>query len=293
MRFYLKDFCIFISVAETGSLSKTADIMGLSISSVSKRLSRLEDYLQTNLFEKNTRRVKLSTIGKKAYIRSKEMTKTFSEFIDDIRGCDITRLNIFFNASGFQLPFVDWIYDYSSKDNKPSLHIHTDLSRKKEEGIELDDIFISKERAVWPSAIHRKLSPIQRGIFSNVSTNKNINMDDAKKEKIVFFNNGADEIATVKNSLSGEVIEIKADIQTDDINIALKLIRERGVIIFGLPAYVIPEFSLEESLHEIMTDWIIEPVQYYLIWKERQFYKKDFTSFLNYIEENFNDHILV
>ena len=31
MRFYLRDFCIFISVAETGSISETAKVMGMSI----------------------------------------------------------------------------------------------------------------------------------------------------------------------------------------------------------------------------------------------------------------------
>ncbi len=37
MRFYLKDFCVFISVAETQSLSKAALQLGMSVSSVSKR----------------------------------------------------------------------------------------------------------------------------------------------------------------------------------------------------------------------------------------------------------------
>ncbi len=46
MRFYLKDFCVFISVAETQSLSKAALQLGMSVSSVSKRLSRLESTLK-------------------------------------------------------------------------------------------------------------------------------------------------------------------------------------------------------------------------------------------------------
>ncbi|MCW0332715.1 LysR family transcriptional regulator [Pantoea ananatis] len=290
MKFYLKDFCIFNSVAETGSLSKTAELMGLSVSSVSKRITRLEDYLQTALFDKNTRRVNLSPLGRHAYSRSKEITQEFSNFIDEIRESSATPLKVILNTSDIFIPFIDWIYEYANSVSTRGFYINSIQERRKSDEIALDEILISTDRSTYPSAIHRKISPVKRKIYSK---NGLITCNDIEnfKGKIVCYSVKSNESFHIKKKEKREKIEINPSIKTDNLNVALKLLNETDSIIFGLPEFIMKKKLHEGSVQEVMKEWEIEPIQYYLIWKERSFYKKNFNEFINFIEKKINSFL--
>jgi len=283
VKFYLKDFCIFISVAETGSLSKTAELMGLSISSVSKRITRLEDYLQTTLFDKNTRRVELSPLGKHAYFRSKEITQEFSNFVDEIRGSSTKPLKVVLNTSDVFIPFIDWVYEYSNSEGNPRFYINSLQERKINNEIALDEILISTVRSTYPSAIHRKIISLKRKIYNKSGLIKYNNIEKIK-ENIVFYSPKNNETLFIKKKDTREKVEITPSIKTDSLSVALQLLKETDSIIFGLPEFTMTQGSHEGSFQEVMEEWEIEPIQYYLIWKERRFYKKDFNEFIKFIE---------
>ena len=283
MKFYLKDFCIFISVAETGSLSKTAELMGLSISSVSKRITRLEEYLQTTLFDKNTRRVKLSPLGKHAYIRSKEITHLFSNFVDEIRGSSITTLKVVLDTSDTLIPYIDWVYEYSNSKNNPSFQINSSLERKASDEISLDEIIISSNRSTYPSAIHRKITPVKRKIYARKSIKNHL---DIKNKNIIFYSIRDNEKIIIKKTETGEKIELEPVIKTNSISVALKLMDDENSIVFGIPEFIMNDDSNKEKFSNVMHEWEIEPIQYFLIWKERRFYKEEFNEFINFIEKS-------
>ncbi|MDU5829068.1 MAG: LysR family transcriptional regulator, partial [Mixta calida] len=53
----IKAMRIFVAVAEAGSFVAGGKAMGLTRSAAGKALTRLEDYLQTRLFQRTTRRL--------------------------------------------------------------------------------------------------------------------------------------------------------------------------------------------------------------------------------------------
>ncbi|NOI27540.1 LysR family transcriptional regulator [Vibrio coralliilyticus] len=63
----LSEMAIFVSVVESGSFSKTAQKLGVSPSSVSRSITRLESALQERLLERTTRKMRLSTTGQEVY----------------------------------------------------------------------------------------------------------------------------------------------------------------------------------------------------------------------------------
>lgn len=289
MKIYLKDFCVFLHVAETGSLSKTSEIMGLSISSVSKRLSKLEEYLQINLFERNTRGVKLSPLGARAYAKTKEMTEAFSIYVDDVRGSKISRLNIYINERDTLIPLPDWISSYSGNESQPDFNIYSESVRNAGDALELDDILITKERSSWPLAIHRKMYPVERKIVVNVNSHAKQSLKGLRDMNVVFFSNDKDEVFFLKSKKNGEEHIIKANIHTDSIEVALQLVKTNGTIVFGLPEYIVSNLEKEGGiLREVMGEWLVQPFLYYVIWKERKYYKKDFKNFIDYIENRFS-----
>jgi len=64
MNFDLADLRGFLAVADLGSFSAAAQSMHLSQSALSRRVDKLEQALGVQLFERTTRRVELSTIGR-------------------------------------------------------------------------------------------------------------------------------------------------------------------------------------------------------------------------------------
>ncbi|RTZ17989.1 LysR family transcriptional regulator [Vibrio aquaticus] len=63
----LSEMAIFVNVVESGSFSKTAKKLGLSPSSVSRSITRLENALEEKLLERTTRQMRLSTKGQEVY----------------------------------------------------------------------------------------------------------------------------------------------------------------------------------------------------------------------------------
>ncbi|MEL7291426.1 MAG: LysR family transcriptional regulator [Pseudomonadota bacterium] len=69
----LSEMAIFVSVVESGSFSKTAQKLGVSPSSVSRSVTRLENALQEKLLERTTRQMRLSTTGQEVYSLCSDM----------------------------------------------------------------------------------------------------------------------------------------------------------------------------------------------------------------------------
>ena len=63
----------FIAVAETGSFSKAAKLLFLTQPTVSAHISSLEKELDSRLFVRNTKEVKLSEEGKQLYQYARQM----------------------------------------------------------------------------------------------------------------------------------------------------------------------------------------------------------------------------
>ena len=66
----LQTLALFQRVAETGSFTRAADALGMSTSSVSAAIQRLERHLGAPLFQRTTRSVRLSSEGEQLYERA-------------------------------------------------------------------------------------------------------------------------------------------------------------------------------------------------------------------------------
>ena len=62
---------LFVEVAETGSLSRAAAVLGLSNAAASRHLSALEGRLDARLVERNTRRLYLTDTGQAFFARAR------------------------------------------------------------------------------------------------------------------------------------------------------------------------------------------------------------------------------
>ena len=61
----------FVAVAETGSFTSAAQIVGRSQSAVSQKINRLEELVETRVFDRNSRSLRLAPITGAASKRSR------------------------------------------------------------------------------------------------------------------------------------------------------------------------------------------------------------------------------
>lgn len=76
---------LFVKVAELGNISRAAEVLSLSQSSVSRSLKGLEQSLNAPLFHRTGRGVELTAIGTLALERAKELVDGCDMFVRDIR----------------------------------------------------------------------------------------------------------------------------------------------------------------------------------------------------------------
>ena len=79
---HLKGLTPFLATADAGSFTKAAERLHLSSSAVSKSVARLEERLGVLLFERSTRRLKLSDAGRAYYATCKRVLQELAEAED-------------------------------------------------------------------------------------------------------------------------------------------------------------------------------------------------------------------
>ena len=76
----------FVSIAATGSFSKTAQRLELSQPSVSRQINQLEEYLGIRLIQRTTRRLSLTEAGRVYYEHAQEIQTAVYEAQQTIAG---------------------------------------------------------------------------------------------------------------------------------------------------------------------------------------------------------------
>ena len=66
---WLSDMALFVEVAKTRSFTKAASNLAMPTSTLSRRISQLEQHLGLKLFKRSTRSLELTEAGQQYYAR--------------------------------------------------------------------------------------------------------------------------------------------------------------------------------------------------------------------------------
>src|SRR5512147_1805190 len=80
---------LFVQVAETGSLSRAAEALGLSNAAASRHLSALEQRLGARLVERNTRRLFLTDTGREFFGRAKTILADLKDAEEEVNAATL------------------------------------------------------------------------------------------------------------------------------------------------------------------------------------------------------------
>ncbi|MBN9537218.1 MAG: LysR family transcriptional regulator [Alphaproteobacteria bacterium] len=86
LKFKLEELETFLAVAESGSFSRAAEMLGLSQPSITSRVQRLEDMLGMALFSRTTRRIALTDAGERLQTTGNATLRDLRILLDTFRG---------------------------------------------------------------------------------------------------------------------------------------------------------------------------------------------------------------
>ncbi len=81
----LKSLAVFAKVAETGSFSAAANVLGISAPVVSQHISQLEKTLDTALIYRSTRSLTLTDAGQKLFVHAQEMLDAAETGLEELQ----------------------------------------------------------------------------------------------------------------------------------------------------------------------------------------------------------------
>ena len=152
----------FLTLAETGNFTRTAEKVGRSQSAVSMQIARLEDILNTRLFIRDKRNVALTPDGEKLIGYARQMLGLSSEMVGRFRDPEIAgeiRFGSPEDFATFHLPGI--LGNFARTHPRVALHVNCELTLSLIEGFENNayDIIVIKQA---PDAIYPGARPLWR-----------------------------------------------------------------------------------------------------------------------------------
>lgn len=155
----LPDLDILVAVAEAGTLTAAAELLGLPRPTLSRRLTRLEEDVGAALVHRTTRVLRLTDAGHELYAHARPIVAAIASATDAVRTRDgVPRGPLRVSAPGAE-GLHDMIADFVVRYPDVQLEVVTS-TRHVDLVAESFDVAIRAGRLTGPSLISRKLSEV-------------------------------------------------------------------------------------------------------------------------------------
>ena len=108
----------FVRLVETGSFQETADQMNISQSALTKHIHKMEDELETVLFDRSQRSIQLNEYGQRFYPFAKQILRSYEDgtsALKEMREVDRDSVTVAYNPLLGQYGVVEILTDFSAQ----------------------------------------------------------------------------------------------------------------------------------------------------------------------------------
>ncbi len=284
---------VFLSVAETGSFTATADHLQMSKPMITRHIALMEDWLNARLFQRTTRQVQLTDAGEQAVIfcqkmlsLSIELEQELSAQQGDLRG------NIRLSSSGsFGTVHLTQVVNVFLREH-PNLNIHLELSDKLLDLVaERIDLAVRITNQPDPNLVARKLAdchslmvatPEYLAKFGTPKHPEDLRhhryLTHANINRKWYFYQKNQELA----------LELPSQLTTNETTVLLNsVLLHSGVAM--LPKYLIEHHVQTGQLQAVLTDWQLPKLTIYLLYPSRHKLPLAVRKLVDFLVEYFKD----
>ena len=285
---------LFVQVAETGSLSRAAEVLGLSNAAASRHLSALEDRLGARLVERNTRRLYLTDTGQAFFSRAKTI---LSDLKDAESAVNATALNptgvLRITASlSFSLHHVaPLLREYTQR--YPNVTVHVEAANRYLDIIDNNIDVAIRTREVEPDSniTIRRLAETRRILaaspryFAQHGVPKTLEELHRHKLLIYTYANNPNDL---RFSRDGEAtaVTVKGLLESNDGQI-LRTAALDGLGILVQPTYILYNDIVAGRLVPVLDEWDLPRLTINLAYPSRKHLSAKVRTFIDFIAEHF------
>lgn len=238
----------FVTVVQCGSFSEAGRQLGVVPSVIARRISQLEEHMQTRLLERSTRKLALTDAGERFYARASTLTVEFSELVDGLRQGESQPQGLIRVMAPTSLTVVQLgpLFCRFMRDH-PGIHLELALVDKSTNPAESGfDMAISGRMASYEGVVDMPLQPVQGVLCAAPQLLQQYRPEHPRDLErlpcLVFAAIGTNWTFTSnRGALS---VEVTARLQADDNQTLLHAAR------MGLGFCVLPGYIARESLED-------------------------------------------
>ncbi len=285
---------LFVQVAETGSLNRAAEKLGLSNAAASRHLSALEERLGARLVERNTRRLYL--------------TETGQDFVRRCRGilADVQEAEAAVNAStqnptgllrvtaslSFSVLHIAPLLDaYTSR--YPQVTVHVEVANRYLDIIDNNiDVAIRTRETEPDSGITiRRLAETRRilaaspGYLAKHGTPRDL--DELSLHRLLIYTNAnnPNELRFTRDA-STRVLHVRGLLESNDGQV-LRAAALTGMGILVQPTYILWDDLQAGRLVPLLNDWELPRLTMNIAYPSRKYLSAKVRTFIDFVADHF------
>lgn len=288
---YLRHIAVFTRVAEEGSFSAAARRLGIAPSRVSESVSKLEHHVGVTLFNRTTRKIALTSEGRRLFAHTSGMLEGAERGLNELRetkSVPMGSMRISVPTYLLHSPLAQAIGSFVALHSK----VHVNLEFTDDDVDPVSDGFDLCIRAGHfekRGAMIRKLGTFDRAIF--VGSKYLAERPTADHPKVLM------EWDWIKYRHSKRVYEL---VSNDGDATKLSVGDQARLLVHSFDALysftcmdlgvsIMPiEFAKrginEKKLVQIFDDWSLPPVKYYAVWPDKSYRESLVAVFVDFLD---------
>ncbi len=288
----IKNLITFMRVAELGSFTKTAQILGYSQSTISFQIKQLEEELDCLLFERINHAISLTAKGKEVLEYAQQITRITNEFKEtfsneSIKGhvhivtpdsvCENMMQKNYFD---FYKKYPDISVKFSTGDTHDMIqilnHNEADAIITLDSHIYNKDYIIAKEECVNMHFVTNSKSSLK---------NKKLTIKDILNEPFILTEKHMGYRRVLDEKLASMSLAIHPILEIGRTDLIVDVLRQQNFISF-LPDFVCDPWIKEGKLIYLNVSDFKVDVWKQLIYHKNKWLSKPLEIFIDYIKEN-------
>lgn len=265
---------VFLSVAETGNFTVTAERLGLSKPMVSRYVALMEEWLGARLLQRTTRKVSLTDAGEQAVVfcrkmanLSEEMQQEMAAMQGELRGVVRLSCNAAFGANHLLQAVNDFLALH------PKLNIQLQLTDTLVDLIaERIDLAVRFTHSPDPHLVARKLAECHSVLVATPEYLAQFGtpnqLEQLSCHSFLSHINVNQKVLTFQKAQQTVSLTLSSRFATNDTNALLhSVLAHKGIAM--LPTYLVADLVQNGTLQTVLNEWQLPTFNVYLLYPSR------------------------
>lgn len=285
---------LFVQVAETGSLSRAAELLNLSNASASRHLAALEERLGVRLVERNTRRLYLTDTGQEFFQRARNILGDLRDAESDVNAAALNPtgvLRVTASLSFSMHHIAPLLREYTER--YPNVTVHVEAANRYLDIIDnnIDVAIRNREYEPDSNITIRRLAETRRilvaspGYLARHGVPKEL--DDLQHHKLLIYihANNPNELRFTRGD-EQRTVNVKGLLESNDGQI-LRAAALDGMGILIQPSYIVYDDVVAGRLVPMLDDWDLPHLTINLAYPSRKHLSAKVRTFIDFMAAHF------